>query len=364
MRILSATVVRDSLSILGVQSISLDTILVFENGISQVDLPCSGVQSLWTGALFLIAVTWIERRPIDLRWVGISLIFALLLLGANIARVGVLVSIGQAAGWRVLAEMLHVPLGVLGFITACAGSLLLIRWTGRLEMPDSGIVGEEFLQQVLPHQSKSTLSRPVWLMPLLLGFVLVLGFLYQPRPPEVVSKAPQSWHFPSGMEVKPWPLSPDEARWLSSAGDSDATRWLFEWRALRGSLLFVSSTSWRAQHRPERCFEVFGLSVENAQTHLLMADFPIRVLTLSTGKDQPFYSAAYWFQSQDRVTDDHGSRMWADLAPERQPWILITVLFDGLYDPSDADILALYPALRQAVARSLEGELPNDFHNP
>jgi exosortase O len=356
MRILSATVVRDSLSILGVQSIGLDTILVFENGISQVDLPCSGIQSLWTGALFLIAVTWIEHRPINLRWVGVSLIFALLLLGANIARVGMLVSIGQAAGWRVLAEMLHVPLGVLGFIAACAGSLLLIRWTGRLEKLDSQTIDRGISQQGLLRHSRSTRSQPVWLMPLLLGFVLVLGLLYQPRPPEVVSEAPQSWHFPSGMEVEPWSLTPDEARWLSSAGDSDATRWRFEWRGLGGSLLFVSSTSWRAQHRPERCLEVFGLSVEDAHTHLLMADFPIRMLTLSSGKDQPLYTAAYWFQSQDRVTDDHGSRMWSDFAPERQPWVLITVLFDGPYDPSDADLLALYPALRQAVARSLEGE--------
>jgi len=355
-RILSATVVRDGLSVLGVQSISLDTILIFENGVSQVDLPCSGVQSLWTGALFLLAVTWIERRPINLRWAAVALIFSLLLLGANIARVGVLVSIGQAAGWRGLAEMLHVPLGVLGFVGACAGSLLLIRWSGRKETLDSQHVEGGVSLQNTPRQSISTLSRPVWLMPLLLGTVLVLGLLYQPRPPEAVSDAPQSWHFPSGMVVEPWSLSPDEAKWLSDAGDSAATRWRFEWRELTGSLLFVSSKSWRAQHRPERCFEVFGLSIENSHTHLLTADFPIRMLTLKSGKEQPLYSAAYWFQSEDRVTDDHGSRMWADLAPDRQSWVLITVLFDGPYDPSDADLLEFYPALRQAVARSLEGE--------
>jgi hypothetical protein len=31
-----------------------------------------------------------------------------------------LVVVGQVAGWRLAAEMLHVPLGVLGFIAVCS----------------------------------------------------------------------------------------------------------------------------------------------------------------------------------------------------------------------------------------------------
>jgi hypothetical protein len=64
MRILTAMLVRDGLAAAGIGAIGVDTILVFESGVSQVDLPCSGVKSLWTGALFLIAATWIERRPL------------------------------------------------------------------------------------------------------------------------------------------------------------------------------------------------------------------------------------------------------------------------------------------------------------
>ena len=99
-----------------------------ENGVSQVDLPCSGVKSLWTGALFLIAATWIERRPLNLRWLGVAGIFGGLLLAANLARVAVLVLVGQVAGWPLAAEMIHVPLGVLGFVAACAAAVMLMRW--------------------------------------------------------------------------------------------------------------------------------------------------------------------------------------------------------------------------------------------
>ncbi len=34
--------------------------LIFENGVSQVDLPCSGVKSLWAGAIFYFAATWLS----------------------------------------------------------------------------------------------------------------------------------------------------------------------------------------------------------------------------------------------------------------------------------------------------------------
>jgi len=50
-----------------------------------------------------------------------------ILFAANIARVGVLVVVAASDGWRVAAEMLHVPLGVLGFILACAAAVVLLR---------------------------------------------------------------------------------------------------------------------------------------------------------------------------------------------------------------------------------------------
>jgi exosortase O len=116
LRVLTATIVRDGLGALGVHSISADTILVFESGFSKVDLPCSGIKSLWTGGLFLLAATLIERRPINFRWLLVCLGMDLLLLAANLGRVAALVLVGQVAGLSELAAMLHVPLGVLGFV--------------------------------------------------------------------------------------------------------------------------------------------------------------------------------------------------------------------------------------------------------
>ncbi len=120
-------------------------------------------------------------------------------------------------------------------------------------------------------------------------------------------------------------------------------------------MLFVTSDSWRAHHRPERCFEVYGLTVQDAGTYLVAPDYPLRLLSLTDGKQQALYSAAYWFQAADQVTEDYATRIWADLSPGRRPWVLVTVLFDDPDAFRDPDALAFYSEVRQAVARRLAG---------
>jgi len=83
MRIFTAELVRNGLASAGVASMGVDTILVFENGVSHVDLPCSGVKSLWTGMLFLLAATWIEQRPLTPIWFFIAILLLPILFLAN-----------------------------------------------------------------------------------------------------------------------------------------------------------------------------------------------------------------------------------------------------------------------------------------
>jgi len=357
MRILNAAIVRDGLAATGVSSIGIDTILVLENGVSQVDLPCSGVKSLWTGVLFLIAATWIERRPLNIRWLLTALVFASLLFTANLARVGVLVVVGQLAGWRLVAEMLHVPLGVLGFVAACAAAVALLR----LQRPiaQDAWDAHEFCatgaQGLHPGDALPELARPIWLAPVLAVAILAMALAYTPRPQTGLAQPPPAWEFPADLVTEPVPLKPDEIEWMTRDGAESADRRRFEWRGITGSMILVTSTTWRAHHRPERCFEVYGLSLEDSRTHLVNPDFPLRFVSLGNGDGHVLLSATYWFQSADRTTDDYGTRIWADLAPERERWVLVTILFDGVHDPHAADIQAFYIALHDTVAHSLEG---------
>jgi exosortase O len=342
LRIATARLVSQAVAYLGTPNLGVDTILVFENGISQVDSPCSGVKSLWTGGLFFLAATWIDRRPLNRRWLLAGQVFAVLLLAANLLRVFLLVLVGQVADWRLLAEMLHVPLGVIGFAAACAAAVWMLRWAG--QTPDQPV------ERPVPHP-----ARPLWLAPALGIVLLSLALLYVP-PAQPASAASPTWQLPTGLAAEEWPLSETELDWLTGDGSMpvSAARWRFTWGDLSGSLLLITSDTWRAHHRPERCFTVYGLQVQESRPLLAQADFPLRWLSLGAERGPALHSAAYWLQSADQVTDDYAARMWDDFAPQPQPWVLVTLLFDQPADLSSRDALALFAALRQSIHTTLQ----------
>jgi exosortase O len=353
-RLVTAAIVRDGLARAGVASLGVDTILVFENGVSHVDLPCSGIKSLWTGALFLVAATWIEHRRLNLRWLLTLAAFGVLLFVSNLVRVAVLTVVGEVAGWRLLAEMLHVPLGVLGFAGACAAVVALLRLppSGETPSPHGGGQGRGRVRQ--------SLTRPVWLAPLLAIAILAMALAYSPRPQTALAQSASDWELPQGLVAGPLPLQPEEVEWLTRDGAESASRFRFEWRGkdatLSGSVIFISSTTWRAHHNPERCLMLYGLSLDDSHSHLIRADFPVRYISLGAnqGDGQSLQAGTYWFQSARRTTDDYATRIWADVASERDRWVLVSILFDDVHDPHEADVEAFYVALHDAVARNLD----------
>ena len=214
LRVITAGLVRSGLASLGFNSVGVDTILVFESGISQVDIPCSGVKSLWTGALFLLGATWVENRPLSLRWLLVAAFTFLLLIAANLLRVFILAFTGPALGLTTLAAMLHIPLGVLGFAGSCAAAVYLL---GRLPANPPPIdTGES-----------RALNRPGWLGPLLAACVLVMAFVYTPRA-ATASSQPAA---PPRVELQQRTIRPARAAQRPGTG-LDSPGWGGECRSL------------------------------------------------------------------------------------------------------------------------------------
>ncbi len=379
MRIATAHLVGKGFHALGVGSLGLDTILTFENGIAHVDLPCSGVKSLWTGGIFLVAATWIERHPLNFRWLLIAALLSILLFLGNFLRVALLIGVGVIGQMELLAELLHVPLGVLSFGVACGLALWLLRRGG---LSHTRAEAEPVSSEATPastdpstgsgRSSASGLGRnsaatplldsgfnhcpahrPKWLSPTLMACIGIMVLLYQPRPQSGLAAASPTWSFPPEMTTTVEPLTAEEIWWLTKDGADSADRRHFQWGDLSGSMLLITSHTWRAHHRPERCFEVKGFTINNLRTHLVANDLPLRIVELGQGEADAAHSALYWFQSADQITDDYATRMWADLTLQPQPWVLVSLLFDDNHPPDDPALAPFY----QAIARAVDAEL-------
>ncbi|NJM06049.1 exosortase O [Candidatus Gracilibacteria bacterium] len=364
MRIVTARLVGEGFAAAGVGGVGVDTILVFENGVSQVDLPCSGVKSLWTGGLFLLAITWIEGRRIGLRWLLGALSFVVLLFTTNLLRVAALVGVGEVAGWRLFAEMLHVPLGVVGFAIACGAALLMVR---RLPGQEFRIQNSEFRSSTAAERSATierestaasyTLPRPRWLAPLLAGVLALFALSYASRPIAVAQARaePTPWQLPA--ELNPCALrvaAPMSGTGCVNDGAESVERARFSWRGYNGTLLLVTSRTRRAHHNPERCFESYGLTIEHSSAQLVDTAMPIRRLSLSNERQGGGeLTANYWFQSVDRITDDYGARFWASVSLEQERWVLVSILFDEPQTEGDPNLIEFYQLLRAAVAEQL-----------
>jgi exosortase O len=166
-----------------IAAISSSDIIVLENGLARVDVPCSGLKSLGTGTLFLLAATWMEGRKLGMRWLLICVSNLFLLVCANITRVLLLVVITYVLKQPIFAEILHIPLGLIGLGCACGLSWLMLQ-----TVPKQGI------------RERGSNSASLTAQALLIAFVIALipiNQLYHPQQEQPRSLLSVRWLFVS-----------------------------------------------------------------------------------------------------------------------------------------------------------------------
>ena len=126
-RVITAHAVAQALSDFHLSAVSSHDIILMENGIAQVDLPCSGMKSLWTGTVFLLGATWLEKRQLGWRWLLVAIANLGFLITANIVRVLILVVTIEVFQQQQIADIIHLPLGIIGFIIASVCTWILLQ---------------------------------------------------------------------------------------------------------------------------------------------------------------------------------------------------------------------------------------------
>jgi exosortase O len=337
-RAFSARTAAGLLQAIGKPTATVETLLLLENGVAHVDVPCSGARSLWTGLIFFLAATCLLGRRPGARWLLAGLVHLALLVAENVVRVAAVVLLAVALDLPHVAEILHAPIGVLGFTLACALTLFVLR---------RFVPAPAALAAVAPAPPAPPAFAPAMAVAL---FALALA-----RGPRAAIAGAPPFHLDLGPSIAadPLPLSVAEGdlfrRW---GGAADKRR--FRAGAVRGSVLAVFSRTFRAHHAPEVCLAGSGVRVEGLRAVSVGGDDTVRVADADGGRR----TAIYWFQSPGRTTGDLAARVWEDVSGREHRWVQVSIIVDAPLDVASAEGRALVADLRAAVARALTVESP------
>ena len=309
LRLLTADAAANILALLGHGSLGAHDVLIFDNGIAQVDLPCSGLKSLFTGTGFFLVASLILRRSVSLTWLIGYGIFVGLLVAANTIRVSTLIWISEIAQNREFAETIHMPLGLFLFGLCClAGLYYLIR---------------------LPADQKSvSMEAGFWMRsnwPVLAGVFIVLmifAVMFNPASPD--RNSPIQIAAPAGMDLNEVGLTQVEIEFFAQRHQTSARKWQFSQGDLSGSILVVQSRAANGLHAPEVCLLGNGISVDHMQSVNIPGNGQMRLLDV----DDRRRSAIYWMQSGDTITDDFRRRLSGFIFRGQSEWTMVTLLFD------------------------------------
>jgi exosortase O len=340
-KVLTASLVQWILSLWGVSAISSEDIILLDTGIAFVDIPCSGLKSLWTGTLFLLAATWLEGRRMGGRWLLVFVGNIGLLAIANTARILTLVVATYLWQQPAIAEMLHVPLGLMGFIAASLAAWGLLRWVPHHRQ------GQK-TKRSIPEQTVSLKRRLIGSIALTTSLLLLTLI---PSPPQIstpiIPLSALQWS--PKMQVETLALNPVEQDFFANYPGVVAQKQRVEFSGLSGSLLFVSSPTWQAHHAPELCLAAIGYHIDAMTREQFTPAVLGRWLSLNQGQQ----AAAYWFQAPDRTSDNFLTRVLGEVLRQDPSWTLVSVVFDQSHQPDDAAVQAFVTTVHDSLDRVL-----------
>jgi exosortase O len=344
-RILTAHIVEWILHQWQISAISAGDVIVLDMGVAYVDLPCSGLKSMWTGTLFLLAATWLEGRQIGLRWLGVGLINLGLLAIANTGRVLILTILTHVLHQSAWAEILHVPLGLMGFVMASLLTWGLLRFVPN-QAAQRG--ASDFPQERLHQRTDRVATGLNWQsLGALAGLLLILAIIPTPQDRAIASVDLSKLQWVPPMQTQTLDLNLQERKFFASYPGVTARKQQFQYGDLTGTSVLVASPTWQAHHSPELCLAAIGYKVAPKIQRVITPAVTARWLSLDDGKR----SAVYWFQSATRTTDDFMSRFWDGVFRRESGWTMVSTVFDRDESPDSPNIQAFIKQIHDEIDR-------------
>jgi len=326
-RLATANIVSSILQITGIGNVSNSAVIITENHATSIDLPCSGVKSIYTGGLFMLTTFYLQNVRLSIKLIAITLLFFISLLFFNTWRVFSLIYIYDVLNMKSAGDAIHLVLGILGFIASCS---LLWYLTNKYA---PSLTSKKTLEQVKQIRLKGNIK--LFAIVMLLSF-LTFQFLFIKDTGLVTTHKTQATraYTLSSIKLNDLAFSSAEESYFVNSDVEFSKKFTGQTSAGTSfSLLVVSSKSARTHHDPEICLQGLGHTISNSEI-FQVNNFRVRKLSLDDNKA----SAIYWFVGKDKNLLDYSERVWEEVKNPKQTWVLVTIGFSEPVDVSKPDI--------------------------
>jgi exosortase O len=312
LRLLTASLVERTLGIAGINAISSQDIIITENAISHVDIPCSGLKSIWVGSAFFLTALTILNIKITLNTIWKYCVFILLLLSANMFRVLILTVLTSVYHLPKIADAVHAPIGILGFSISCGAAWFMLNSSSNSSPPN------DLMPKVYYDHSK---KYCLFIILCLIGWQAAV--IIRDEPAAAQNKIiPVT--LPAILQLHSLSLTDTEKKYFSRSEQTIATKWGFIFEKNEASILLVQSRDFNMFHAPELCMAANGVVVDKMETIRIAPDRQVRVMALNNGQA----TGIYWLQSGKSMTDSFGGRYWRYLWSNEKEWHMVSIIIN------------------------------------
>lgn len=339
LRMLIADILRTQLSLFGIDSLTSETIISIDNRLADIATACSGVKGLWAANLCFFVMVWIHDRAFSPRLCLNYILYFVAVFVLNVIRIGGLVVLYTIFQQRALADLFHLPLGILLFVMPTLFLLFLLRTTHR-------IAHSPATEQ--PRQIDVGLHA--WFI---IAAIIVCAIFLNPQP-KVSPITTTEITIPSSerVTISRLPLCAEELETFSTFPIISYSKNRFTTADLSGSFILTESENWKSHHDQQRCLKALGLHSETVRRVSLTGSQSVNRMVFDTQRLQ----AVTWFQSDKCLTGDYSKRIWHHFLGDQKRWISVSILFSCKAPVSDQVILEFIDWLSLKIESILHEE--------
>ena len=356
LRLATAKIVSFLLQLVGVGNIPNSTVIMTENYATTIDLPCSGVKSLYFGGVILLVVYFLQQIRLSIKSIILIFLFFALLVFFNIWRVFGLVYVYGVMHLLQAGNSIHVFLGITGFVVSC-----LFLWFGSEYLRKTHASTSKLSPKKIHFNGLAQLSK--WFnqkntLIICAVILIVTGTLSHTlikTPDKKATAFEQSITFSSPNTVSSViPFSDKENTLFLNEDVTFASKYSLKWQQKDFSLLLVKSTSARSHHDPELCLQGLGYRLLHQQT-VPFADAHIKQIEIQTSDDplSPTGLVYYWYVSKDKIITDYSERVWEQFHQPNQQWVLVELVISKSHQPTQEQLNELFNELTESVRAKL-----------